>query len=182
MLFLSSHIDDSLGIILNAYHLPVFVLGPEKVIGHFKSLSKHANAVIEYIQGNYDTTATEDLVSLLQPYLLEWNKLRQKDLLNLLENAAGSKKLAIGIRNVWREAMNAKGRLLLIEKDYMYTAQRGANKSVIYMPVKPYNKFSPVKDAVDDVIEKVLESGGDVEFVDKYLLKNYHHIALVQYY
>lgn len=176
------HIDDALNIILNAYHLPVFVVGPEKVIGHFKRLSKHKNAVVEYIHGNYDSATTYELEALLQPYLVKWDELRQKELANVLERAAGSGKLADGIRNVWREAANAKGRLLLVEKDYMYTAQRGASKSVIYMPVKPYNKFSPVKDAVDDVIEKVLESGGDVEFVDKDFLKNYHHIALVQYY
>lgn len=176
------HIDDALGIVLNAYHLPVFVVSPEKVCGHFKSLTKHNDAVIEYVYGNYDNAEIAELTSVLEPYLAEWNKLRQKDLLNVLEKAAGKKTLAVGMRNVWREAMNARGRLLLVEKDYMYAAQKGGNKSVIYMPVKPYNKFSPVKDAVDDVIEKVLESGGDVEFVDNDFLKDYHHIALVQYY
>ena len=99
-----------------------------------------------------------------------------------MEDAAGKKQLASGIRNVWREAMNHKGRLLVVEKDYMYAAQHGGSKNVIYMPSKPYSKFSHIKDAVDDVIEKVLEQGGDVEFVDKDVLKDYHHIALVQYY
>jgi hypothetical protein len=47
---------------------------------------------------------------------------------------------------------------------------------------KPYSKFSYIKDAVDDVMEKVLETGGDVEFVDEGMLKDYDHIALVQYY
>lgn len=177
-----NHIDNTLRIILNAYHLPLFVIAPEKVAGHFKSLTKHTDAVIEYIYGNYDNATPAELASLLSPYLAEWKKLRQKDLVNLLEKAAGKKQLAIGMRNVWREAMNARGRLLLVEKDYMYAAQRGTNKSVIYMPVKPYNKFSPIKDAVDEVIEKVLESGGDVEFVDKDVLKDYHNIALVQYF
>ena len=35
---------------------------------------------------------------------------------------------------------------------------------------------------VDDVIEKVLENGGDVEFVDEGLLKQYDHIALISFY
>jgi hypothetical protein len=35
---------------------------------------------------------------------------------------------------------------------------------------------------VDDVIEKVLENGGDVEFVDEGVLKDYHHIALILFY
>jgi hypothetical protein len=35
---------------------------------------------------------------------------------------------------------------------------------------------------VDDLIEKVLQDGGDVEFVEDGSLNDYQHIALVQYY
>jgi hypothetical protein len=55
-------------------------------------------------------------------------------------------------------------------------------EEVIYKAQEPYNKFSYIKDAVDDVMEKVLETGGDVEFVEEGLLKEYQHIALIQYY
>ena len=39
-----------------------------------------------------------------------------------------------------------------------------------------------IKDAVDDVIENLLENGGDVEFVDEGVLVAYRHIALILYY
>jgi hypothetical protein len=175
-------VDDSLGILLNAYHLPLFVIGPAKVVAQFKKLSTHTAAVIGYAHGNYDNTSTPVLQLMLRPYLQNWKETRQKSLLKMVDNAAGSQLLAIGMRNVWRAASNARGKLLLLERDYMYNAQQGGNKPVIYMPAKPYNKYSPVQDAVDDIIEKVLESGGDVEFADQDLLKNYQHIALVQYY
>ena len=71
------------------------------------------------------------------------------------------------MRDVWREAMGHKGRLLVVEKNYMYAAQHGGSEEIIYKTTEPYNKFSYIKDAVDDVIEKVLENGGDVEFVDE---------------
>jgi hypothetical protein len=176
------HIDNGLNIILNAYHLPLFVLGAERVLGHFKKLTKHASAVIEYVPGNYEEATTEELKKILQPHVTDWQKVKQKDLLNQLEEAAGKHKLAIGIKEVWREAMNQKGRLLVVEKNYMYAAQHGGSEEIIYKTIEPYNKFSYIKDAVDDVMEKVLENGGDVEFVDEGVLKAYHHIALVQYY
>ncbi|MEI8059611.1 MAG: hypothetical protein WCG67_05590 [Ferruginibacter sp.] len=53
---------------------------------------------------------------------------------------------------------------------------------MIYKITEPYNKFSYIKDAVDDVMEKVLENGVDVEFVDDGVLKDYHRIALIKYY
>lgn len=42
--------------------------------------------------------------------------------------------------------------------------------------------FSYIKDGVGVVIEKALESGGDVEFVNKDVVKDYGHIEMVQYY
>jgi len=175
-------IDNSLQLVLTAYHLPLFVLGPEKVIGHFKSLTKSAHVVIEYIHGNYDDAGMEQLKKILEPHIEQWEKVREKNLLNRLEDAAGKKQLATGMRDVWKAATSKKGRLLIVEKDYIFAAQNGGTKSVIYMPASPYNHFSNIKDAVDDVIEKVFESGGDVEFVEKDMLSDYHHIALIKYY
>lgn len=176
------HIDTALDTVLNAYHLPLFVLGAEKILGHFKKFTKHAGAVIEYVPGNYDEATLPQLKEILEPYIADWEKVKQKDLLDRLEEAAGKKKLAVGMIDVWREAINHKGRLLVVEKDYMYAAQHGSGQDVISKADEPYNKFSCIKDAVDDVIEKVLENGGDVEFADKGVLKDYHQIALVQYY
>jgi hypothetical protein len=176
------HVDNGLNFILKAYPLPLFVLGTEKTIGHFKKISKHNGSVIDFIQGNYEEYSIPELKEILEPHITDWKKVTQKNLLNQLEEAEGKKKLAVGMRNVWREAMNKKGRLLLVEKNYMYNAVHGSKDDNIYKPVEPYNKFSNIKDAVDDVIEKVLENGGDVEFVDEELLKDYQHIAMIQFY
>jgi hypothetical protein len=176
------HIDNTLSIVLEAYHLPLFVLGTKKMMGHFKKLSKNTGKVVECIHGNYTESSEEELRKALSPHIEDWQKVLQKDVLNQLEEAASRKKLAVGMRDVWREAMNRKGRLLVVEKNYMYAAQQGASDDIIYKAVEPYNKFSCIKDAVDDVIEKVLTNGGDVEFVDADVLKDYQHIALVQFY
>jgi hypothetical protein len=176
------HIDNSLDIILNAYHLPLFVLGTERIMGHFKKLTKHGSAVIEYVHGNYEEATQPELKDVLATHIDDWKKVKQKDLLNQLDDAAGKKKLAAGMREVWKEAMNHKGRLLVVEKNYMYAAEHGSTEEVINKAAEPYNRFSYIKDAVDDVMEKVLENGGDVEFVDEGVLKDYQHIALVQYY
>ncbi len=176
------HIDKSLDLILNAYHLPLFVLGTDRILGHFKKLTTHKAAIVEYVAGNYEEASLPQLKKILEPHITDWKKIKQKDLLNQLEEAAGKKKLASGMKEVWREAMGRKGRLLVVEKNYMYPAQHGSREEVIYQSPETYNKFSYIKDAVDDVIEKVLENGGDVEFVDENLLKEYSRIALIQYY
>jgi len=173
------HIDKSLENILNAYQLPLFVLAPTRVLGHFKKISKHHNNVIEYIHGNFDKSSLQELKEIMEPHIEAWKKKHQADVILQLDDAASQKKLVVGIRNVWREAMLMKGHLLVVEKDFMYAAQHAAKADLIYKPTEPINQLLYVKDAVDDVIEKVLLSGGDVEFVDNDVLKSYHHIALV---
>lgn len=176
------YIDNGLAIILNAYQLPLFVLGPERMVGHFKNITKHNTSIIDYVYGSYQDATEKDLQEILGPHVADWKGMKQKELFNKIEEAAGKKKLAVGIRDVWRRAVNHNGRLLILEKDYLYAAEHGSSDDIIYKAIKPYNKFSTIKDAVDDVIEKVLENGGEVEFVERDVLKDYQHIAMLQYY
>jgi Bacterial archaeo-eukaryotic release factor family 3 len=176
------HIDNALDDMLNDYHLPVFVLGPERTLGHFKNLTKHARAIVEYVHGNYEEVTLSELKDIMEPHIIAWGKLKEKDLLNQLEEAAGKRKLAIGMNEVWRGAMTQKGRLLAVEKNYICAAQRGSSDDIIHGAAEPFNKFSCIKDAVDEIIKKVLENGGDVEFVENDILKDYNHIALIKYY
>lgn len=176
------HTSNSLDIILKNQHLPLFVLGTERILGHYKKLSRHTSSVIEYIHGNYEEASTEELKKLLVTHITDWEKLNEKYLFNLIEAAADKKHLATGIKNVWKQVTNKRGRLLIVEKSYTYTAEHGSSDELIYKAIEPYNKFSYIKDAVDDVIEKVLENGGDVEFVNDGVLQDYHKIVLIQYY
>jgi hypothetical protein len=177
-----SHIDAGLDSLLKAYDLPLFVLGTERILGHFKKLSKHAAAVVEYVQGNYEEAGVSRLKELMKSHVSDWQKKKQSELLNIIEHAADRDQLVYGMSNVWVEVMNHKGRLLIVEKDYMYAAARGAKEEEIVDENPGEQRFSTIKDAVDDVIELLLKDGGDVEFVEKDVLKDYQQIALVKYY
>lgn len=176
------HIDSSLEQVLNEHHLPVFVLGAEKLLGQFKQITKHQKAIADYVHGNYEESTMPQLKEVLKPYVNAWTKGKQKDLLIKIEEAAGKKKLAVGINEVWKDSCQNKGQLLIVEKNYMYAAQRGGTEDVLYNVVEKPEHVSYFKDAVDDVLEKVLLNGGDVEFVDEGVLNNYRHIVLINYY
>jgi hypothetical protein len=157
-------------------------MGVKKTLGYLKEITKNGKSIVGYVEGNYDETAESELAGILKPYLDNWKKVKMDDLRHRMEHAADAGKLATGIRDVWKQASQHRGRLLIVEKNFMYTAQQGSRDDVIYMPVEPYNKFSYIKDAVDDVIEKVLENGGDVEFVEDGMLNDYQHISLIEFY
>jgi hypothetical protein len=175
--------DDGIDPILNAYHLPLFVLAPGRVAGHFDKITRHKKIILEYIHGNYDDADVNELTTVLQPFICNWKQVKQKELLQQLEEAAGNKRLATGIKEVWADAVNKKGQLLVVERNYMYPAEKTTEEKI--EPLKPdaaYKPFSCIHDAVDDIIEKVLDSGGDVEFTDEGQLSQYRKIALIRYY
>ena len=177
-----NHIDASLDEIFKIHHLPVFVLGDKRMLGHFKKITRHADSIVSYIHGNYADTTLEELKNVLDPYIVDWKKAHQNKILHQLEAASDKKKLAVGISEVWNRAMNNKGKLLIVEKNYMCAAQHAARNDIIYIEDELHNTFSVINDAVDDVIEKVLKSGGEVEFVEDGNLADYQRIALIEYY
>ncbi|HAO47335.1 MAG TPA: hypothetical protein DCQ97_10445 [Chitinophagaceae bacterium] len=174
--------DDALTLMLKAYPLPVFVMGTERVLGHYKKLTKHERDINDYIQGNYEDLPEPEIIKVVQPHVSNWKRVKQLDLLHQLEKAAGAKKLAQGMEEVWQAATHKNCRLLLVEKNFMYAARQGAEPGIIYKEELPTDYPFYIKDAVDDVIQKVLENGGDVEFTADGLLSDYKRIALIQYY
>jgi len=175
-------VDNSLDIMLQAYQVPLFVMGSKKILGHFNKLTRHKNSVIEFIYGNYENACSQELKEILEPYIADWGKVKETALIRQLSEAAGKHKLVTGISDVWAEATHHKGVLLVVEKNYVHNGYKGSKEDVIYQSIAPRAKYSYVKDAVDDIIEKVLESGGDVEFVEEGVLNYYGHIALIKFF
>lgn len=62
-------IDGWLETLINSSPLPVFLLAPEKVAGHFKKITRHRKSIAGYIHGNFDDITIPQLRQLLQPFV-----------------------------------------------------------------------------------------------------------------
>lgn len=176
------HIDRAMDKLLGRYSWPLFIFGSEKILGHFKKTTRHRRAIAGYVKGNYDKATFSELSNALEPFQKERETVMQERLLATLEAAAGKGKLVWGIKDVWREAKNHGGALLIVEKDYMYAARHGAQADSIEAVTEPSSSVQPIWDAVDDVIESILKHGGDIAFTDNSELDNFDHIALIKFY
>jgi Bacterial archaeo-eukaryotic release factor family 3 len=176
------HMDEGLSIILKAYPLPVFVMGPKRVTGHFKALTKHGKNIIQYIHGNFADANETVFREVMKPYLSDWRKIQEQLIMREIEKAQDAKKLVTGVKEVWSAATHRNGKLLIVEKDYTCSASLAGNPDTI--EIQNDNTKNPfyIKDAVDDIIEKILENGGDVEFVENNTLSDNGHIALIKFY
>jgi hypothetical protein len=164
------HVDQGLSIALKSYPYPVFVAGADRILGHFKKITKNKKSLVQFIKGDYIEATDAEIAEKIQPYVLNWMNIEQHNLLNELRKADDDGKLIYGLKDVWVSVNDRNARLLVVEKNYRQMLSSNIQRSFY------------VKDAVDKVIEKILQCGGDVEFVDDDMLKQYKHIALLPFY
>jgi hypothetical protein len=174
------YIDNGLDLILKAYPFPLFVMTTEKTMSLFRKVTKHSQYITGFIQGDFEHASENKLHNAVTPYIKNWMLVKEKDVMNRLSMAAHDCTLAAGIYDVWQHANGKHGQLLIVERDFYCPAFVGSNGEMVFSISNGKENKTGIKDAIDKIIEKVLESGGDVEFVDN--LKNYDHIALIENY
>ena len=174
--------DEGLSLILKSYQLPVFVIGRDEIIEHFKKITKNSNTIVKYIQGDYLCASDSQIEELMHPFITEWEKVKQANTLQILKYADVENKLASGISESWAAAVHRNTRLLVIEKDFMYVPAANSINTAPHYEIEMFANPFYIKDKTDSIIEKVLESGGAVELVDHDMLKDYNHIVTVKYY
>ncbi len=174
-------VDKEIGRLIALDHLPVFVLGTIRMLDHFKKITKNSASIVVYISGNYDESSFSQLKEALEPYLAIWRNDRQKQLLALLDHAAGQRKLAVGIEEVWYAALNKKGQKLVVENGFVYPVQLEASTREIVKNDRGDQETLYLPDAVDDIIGNVISNDGDIHFTEHDTLDKYEHIALVTY-
>jgi len=175
-------VDHSLKSLLNNGHSkPLFIMGVEKVVGQFKKMTHNYSHIIDHIHGNFIDHSPEGILRKMQPVLEQWKVRQQEKQLQLFDAAANAKKTAAGISAVWKEVKRKNGKILLVEKSYRCAATLGATPEILDV-TRDSNAFNVMKDAVDEIIEQVLDCGGDVVFMEDGKLEKYGRIALIEYF
>ncbi|GGA94791.1 baeRF3 domain-containing protein [Puia dinghuensis] len=160
------HMDEGLGAVLRVYPLPVFVVGTERVTGHFAAITRHDRNIAGYLHKQGIDASETELEEMLQPLLSDWHRTKQQLLVRQMEKAAEAGKLVCGIHEARKAAGWRNSRLIIVG-----STGETENPEAFYF-----------EGEVDEIVEKVLESGGEVEKIDDHLLKPYGPVALIKYY
>jgi hypothetical protein len=170
--------------LLNTYLLgdtPIILLGAEKELAWFENISAHKKHFIKKIAGNYD------YYNLAQLGDIAWSAMHMHldnervQLIKEFTEKIGEHLGINGIQEVWYAVKEGKGFKLLVEKDFRMPGFVDEEGNHLYLqPPKISHKI--LADAVDDIIEMVLEKNGHVYFTDNGMLNEYQHIALIARY
>ncbi|MBI4944958.1 MAG: hypothetical protein HY840_01000 [Bacteroidetes bacterium] len=163
-------------------NIPLAIFASERIIGHFKNITKNKKHILGYVRGNFDMANANDIYSKVSKLIKKRQMGIQNSSMEKLEDELSKKKAISGIRDVWKSAYNKAGRLLLVEKDFSCPAKTVDRGDELVLVNLDKTDIHYMQDAVDDVIELVLKFCGDVVFVENGKLDDHGKIALITYF
>ena len=168
-------VDDALAVIQKADPRPLIVAGVERNLAFFREVTKHADAICGMLSGNYDQTSPSDLGKLVWPVFEVGATRVRAEALVTLDDAVSAHRHSSGIDQVWRLAERGDCRMLFVEKDFAYPADLSPDGKLL-LPHSGKGENS-LDDAVDEVIEKVMLTGGEVHYYSAGDLEVHQRIA-----
>jgi hypothetical protein len=155
-------VDDAAAAVQKADPLPLIVVGVERNLAFYREVTRQAPAIRGMLAGNHDRTSPSALGKLVWPVFDSGATLQRTEALVQLDQAVSAHRHASGIDQVWRAAVGARCRTLLVEKDFKYPADLSPEGDRLL----PYTGkgAGALDDAVDETIERVMDTGGEVFF------------------
>jgi hypothetical protein len=158
--------------------LKLIVTGEREMQDLFASVTAHRNAIIGRVKGDYSTTSLHDVGKIVWPVVKEAVSGLLDSAMRDLEAATKGHRTVCGINSVSQQAVKLVNATLLVEDDYHVrgSISRMSQSLEISQDVDVREEMD---DAIDVVIERVLESGGNVIFTPNGSLHGLGRIVLV---
>lgn len=170
--------DQELKILTDAYKVPVFVIGSSLQLAHFQRYTKNYSYIVKYIPQN-KPMCLSSLFALVSLYFDSWTVIENQFAKNLLKNASRSQHIACGLKNAIEASNNHQPVSLYINE--MFVKEYNATSACISKVAgeKHYNRYSYIKSRLDELIEQVLQSGGEVNFMHENVLDGFYNVCLI---
>lgn len=159
--------------------LPLFIFGIEKFASVYATISNVP--VAGTMNGNFDKASEDELgrkAWLLVRKHLEEKRVETREKMLAAEDKG---RLISTMEEIWTASREGRGEILLVEEGFHYPAVADRSGGGI-SPADDPDRPGVIDDAVDEVIEAVIESGGSTVFFPDGALGKDRRIALIARY
>lgn len=158
--------------------MPLVITGVGRYISFFNEITENKQQIIAQLEGSYDKSSPHELSKLIWPLVFEAIEKSKINLLDELGRSINSNKYASGIQQCWRSANEKRCHTLIVEKDFHYPAQLDKDGLTLH-PVETPTQPGAINDAVDELIEMVIQNGGKAAFVENGSLSVHQKVAAI---
>jgi hypothetical protein len=153
------------------------VAGARRTAAAFIRLSRNTGRLAGVLPGSHVRTPLPTLVTLVRPLLDAYLRSREAEALALLDRRIGEGRAVTGMPAVWLAARRERPEMLVVDPRFFYPARVSADGDLL-TPASDVEHPDVLDDAVDEVIETVLQRGGWVALADAQTLNEHGHVAL----
>lgn len=160
--------------------LPIVLSGAIKEVADYKRITKHKQRIIGSVIGSHDYNKKE-ITDTTWKFMHDYIKQQNDDLVNKLRELIGRKSVVYGLEKVYEAASAGNGLLLLIEKEFEYTASNvnELRKKILIESNILVKDDESNADLVDKVIRSAMEKKSRIVFLDNGALSDFNGIALM---
>lgn len=170
-------VDRALGASLLLHPSPLVLVGPERLVAAFRRLSRHLDRLAGTVTGSHARAPLSELVTLVRPVLDTYLHSRQAEALRLLDRGIGNHRAVTGLAAAWLAASHERPEMLIVE-DTLHCPARLSAGGDLLTDVQDIDGPDVIDDAVDELIEIVLQRGGWVALADDGTLAGHERVAL----
>jgi len=163
---------------VNKNNHPLIVAGTKDLVAEFRSHFTFDKKIAGEVIGSFKDENLFTLRTKAFASLIKHQKEEIKNKITEFIEKDTLRHLAKGIQEVWQAAHEGRGLTLLVEKEYSQRTYLRDGDPLLHLQA-PKGKYTLVPDAVDEIIETVVEKGGKVLFTEKNKLKVFDSIALL---
>lgn len=158
--------------------LNVVVTGEKEMQRIFASTTGHRNAILGRVEGDYSATSLRDLGRIVWPVVKEAISGLVDEAMRSLEIAVKARRAVCGLNAVTHMAISGVSATLMVEDDYHVRGSITKTGQSLEIS-QDVNVMEEMDDAVDVVVDRVLERGGNVVFVPSGSLNEQGRIVLL---
>lgn len=156
-------------------HLILF--GDSKNVAYYRSIAARPQWIIGSVSGNYLDKKPHEIAPEALALLNDYLQKQRIEMIGQLERAFKERAAISGLQEVYQAAVHARGRMLLVETNYQQAAKILDNDKLL-TDVDP-KAAGVTDDVVDDIIEMVIQFGGQVIFLPDESIAHYGRIAMI---
>lgn len=162
---------------------PLVVVGVDKMLSTFKSLSEHASNIKGSVEGNYDWQTPAEIADKAWPVIQEYQQEEANEALAAAKDKLYTERAVSGIQAVWEIIHLERGETLFIERDFNQKAFTDEFRTRIVLDKPVGDATIEVRDAVEEAIEHLVQQQGThVYMVENGELKDHGSVILTTRY
>lgn len=170
-------VDTALGVYLRLRPAPLILVGPDRVLSAFKSVSSNTKRLAGTISGNLAKALLSELAHRLQPVLDQYLHSRQAEALQHLAHADRAGRVVTGVPAAWLAARHERPEMLAVEEGLFYPARLSDDGDYL-TATDDVGSPDVVDDIVDELIELALSRGAWIALTEDGALTGYDRVAL----